>query len=178
MMRFVHGRCVLSAMAGLQLDHSTLVLKAMQLRSTMRPQATQRPHASVLAASSEPDAAGFAAAVMVLERVFAELEAHLSQPSVTDWAVLMVGYVVLGCLAVAGMSWLPVSYDHIVTSASLLHTPPIVGTAPDPQFILQSAQTVHASTLSLLGLQKNAPCSTQLLATSSDCVKNCVMTPS
>ena len=42
--------------------------------------------------------------VMVLERIFAELEAHLSQPSVTDWAVLMVGYIVLVCLAIAGMS--------------------------------------------------------------------------
>lgn len=34
-----------------------------------------------------------------------ELEAHLAQPSVTDWAVLLVGYVVLGCLAMAGL-WL------------------------------------------------------------------------
>ena len=33
-----------------------------------------------------------------------ELEAHLAQPSVTDWAVLMVGYLVLGCLALAGES--------------------------------------------------------------------------
>jgi hypothetical protein len=34
-----------------------------------------------------------------------ELEAHLAQPSVTDWAVLLVGYFVLGCLAMAGL-WL------------------------------------------------------------------------
>jgi len=32
-----------------------------------------------------------------------ELDVHLSQPSVTDWAVLIVGYIVLGCLAMAGM---------------------------------------------------------------------------
>ena len=36
-----------------------------------------------------------------------ELEAHLAQPSVTDWAVLLVGYVVLGCLAMAGLWLLP-----------------------------------------------------------------------
>ena len=112
-MKGVHDRCVLSAMAGLQLGHNTLVLKAMQLRSTMRPQTMHQASAEALAVSSEQDAAGFAAAVMVLERVFAELEAHLTQPSVTDWAVLVVGYIVLGCLAMAGMSWLQLSGDHI-----------------------------------------------------------------
>ena len=94
-------------MAGLQLDHASLVMKAMQLRSTMRPQAMNQASAEALGASMEQDTAGFAAAVMVLERIFAELEAHLTQPSVTDWAVLMVGYVVLGCLAMAGMSLPP-----------------------------------------------------------------------
>ncbi|CAL5223373.1 g5878 [Coccomyxa viridis] len=109
---FTVGRCVLSAMAGLQLDHASLVMKAMQLRSTMRPQAMNQASAEALGASMEQDTAGFAAAVMVLERIFAELEAHLTQPSVTDWAVLMVGYVVLGCLAMAGL-WLYLAWRMV-----------------------------------------------------------------
>lgn len=32
-----------------------------------------------------------------------ELEIHLAQPTITDWAVLMVGYVVIGGLALAGL---------------------------------------------------------------------------
>jgi len=32
-----------------------------------------------------------------------ELEVHLAQPTITDWAVLWVGYVVLGALALAGL---------------------------------------------------------------------------
>lgn len=28
---------------------------------------------------------------------------HLAQPTITDWAVLMVGYIVVGCLALAGL---------------------------------------------------------------------------
>ena len=112
-MKHVHGRCVLSAIAGLQLEHNTLVLRAMQLRSTTRPHTMHQASAEALAASSEQNAAGFAAAVMVLERVFAELEAHLTQPSVTDWAVLVVGYIVLGCLAMAGMSWPGLSRGNV-----------------------------------------------------------------
>ena len=67
---FTIGRCVLSALAGLQLDHASLVLKAMahnpaQLRSGALVHAP--PPGS--AASSQEDATGLAAAVMVLERV-------------------------------------------------------------------------------------------------------------
>lgn len=69
---FTIGRCVLSALAGLQLDHASLVLKAMahdpaQLRSGALVHAA--PGAPGSAASSPEDAAGLAAAVMVLERV-------------------------------------------------------------------------------------------------------------
>ncbi len=111
-------------MAGLQLDHASLVMKAMQLRSTMRPQAARQASAEALAASTGQDAAGFAAVVMVLERVFAELEAHLTQPSVTDWAVLMVGYVVLGCLAMAGMSFAPCVMLYSSAQTALLVADP------------------------------------------------------
>ena len=61
-------------MAGLQLDHAALVLKAMahdptQLHSNMRPQGTFPLAADAVATSSPEDATGLAAAVMVLERV-------------------------------------------------------------------------------------------------------------
>jgi hypothetical protein len=32
-----------------------------------------------------------------------ELEVHLAQPTITDWAVLVAGYVVVGGLALAGL---------------------------------------------------------------------------
>ena len=69
---FTIGRCVLSALAGLQLDHASLVLKAMahdpaQLRSGAL--AHTAPRAPGSAAPAQEDAAGLAAAVMVLERV-------------------------------------------------------------------------------------------------------------
>ncbi len=65
-------RCVLSAMAGLQLDHAALVLKAMahdpaQLRKNQ--EATFPTAADAAATSSQGDTTGLAAAVMVLERV-------------------------------------------------------------------------------------------------------------
>ena len=75
---FTIGRCVLSALAGLQPDHASLVLKAMahdpaQLRSGAL--AHSAPQAPGSTASPQEDAAGLAAAVMVLERV---LMVHLA----------------------------------------------------------------------------------------------------
>lgn len=67
-------RCTLSALAGLQLDHASLVLKAMahdpmQLHSSTLAHTTLQASASSAAATPHEDAAGLAAAVMVLERV-------------------------------------------------------------------------------------------------------------
>ena len=79
---FTIGRCVLSALAGLQPDHASLVLKAMahdpaQLHRGALVHTAPRAPGSVASPQEDAagDAAGLAAAVMVLERV---LMVHLA----------------------------------------------------------------------------------------------------
>lgn len=47
-----------------------------------------------------------------------ELEIHLAQPTVADWAVTGVGYVVLGALALAGL-WLYLAWKARTTGMRL-----------------------------------------------------------
>ncbi|CAL8470841.1 g10383 [Coccomyxa elongata] len=107
---FTVGRLALSALANLQPDQAASVLNALandpaRLHHTGAPASRENATESVALPEgfNGVEMSGVAGAIMVFEQVIKELEVHLAQPTITDWAVLMVGYIVVGCLALAGL---------------------------------------------------------------------------
>ncbi|KAK9904177.1 hypothetical protein WJX75_006045 [Coccomyxa subellipsoidea] len=107
---FTVGRLALSALANLQPDQAALVLNALandpaRLHSTgvSAPAGNATGGVALPEEFSGVEMSGVAGAIMVFEQVIKELEVHLAQPTITDWAVLVAGYVVVGGLALAGL---------------------------------------------------------------------------